>query len=110
MRHRIASLAATVLLVAIALSALAVPAGASRAEVRTERSEVIDAWINERMTAHDLPGVAVAVVTSDETVHIAGYGRQLVRRQRPRRSVRPQSRPDTSAHRPPARTPRTPIH
>lgn len=34
----------------------------------------VDAWILDRMEAHRIPGVAVAVVRDGRTVHLRGYG------------------------------------
>jgi CubicO group peptidase (beta-lactamase class C family) len=34
----------------------------------------VDAWITDRMEAHRIPGVAVAVVRDGRTVHLRGYG------------------------------------
>jgi CubicO group peptidase (beta-lactamase class C family) len=68
-------------LAAVALSgALLTPSMAATAaaeggmDIRTGASAQIDRWIEDRMAARDLPGVAVAVVRGGRVVHLAGYG------------------------------------
>ncbi len=41
---------------------------------KTVTSEDIDELIEERMTSHGVPGVAVAVVQGGEIIHLEGYG------------------------------------
>lgn len=60
-----------------ALLLLSIPAAAAPeggAGIRTGGSADIDRWIEDRMAARDLPGVAVAVVRGGRVVHLAGYG------------------------------------
>lgn len=64
------TLLATLLLIpTTGLAATPEPADSERID-----SDRIDAWVADRMRAHDLPGVAVAVVRGGETVHLRGYG------------------------------------
>lgn len=49
-------------------------AAADTTAIRTDESAAIDRWVNARLAARDLPGVAVAVTRGDEVVHLAGYG------------------------------------
>lgn len=59
---------------AILIGLLAAPSATAWAAPLTDDSERIDAWVTERMDAHDIPGVAVAVVRGGRTVHLRGYG------------------------------------
>ena len=63
---------------ALALGSVLLSTAASAAgddpEVLSGESARIDAWITERMAAHDLPGTAVVVVRDGKVVHLGGYG------------------------------------
>ena len=63
---------------ALLVGSVLVPTAASAADdnpdVTSSGSAQIDAWITERMSAHDLPGAAVVVVRDGEIVHLSGYG------------------------------------
>lgn len=50
------------------------PAGASQHASTTAESDQIDAWIDDRLAAHGIPGAAVAVVRDGEVIHLSGYG------------------------------------
>ncbi|MFA9446678.1 serine hydrolase domain-containing protein [Egicoccus sp. AB-alg6-2] len=54
--------------------AAATAAAADTTAIRTGESVGIDRWVEERVGARDLPGVAVAVVRGGQVVHLAGYG------------------------------------
>ena len=45
------------------------------ASAESERSQRIDAHINDRLQATSIPGASVAVVRGGDTVHLAGYGK-----------------------------------
>jgi CubicO group peptidase (beta-lactamase class C family) len=69
------ALAAT--LICIGLLCLAVPArsaAASRLPLETAEREQIDAYIESRMRADRIPGLALGVVRGDQVVYLKGYG------------------------------------
>jgi CubicO group peptidase (beta-lactamase class C family) len=73
-RRRI-TLAIVALSGALLLPSMAATAAAEGGtDTRTGASARIDRWIEQRMEAHAMPGVAVAVVRGGQVVHLAGYG------------------------------------
>ena len=80
-RTALAAMLMAVLLLSSGTAATATAAAANEAHdadnaatVDSDDSARIDAWVEERMAARDLPGTAVAVVRGGKTVHLAGYG------------------------------------
>ena len=75
MNTALRTILATVLVIsAVLLPGVAAAAPATASSVRTDESDRIDRWVDERMAARGLPGAAVAVVRDGEVVHQAGYG------------------------------------
>ncbi|WP_169786823.1 serine hydrolase domain-containing protein [Nitriliruptor alkaliphilus] len=57
---------------AVGLLGSGVAAGPAAAQPATLTE--VDAWVTERLAAHDIPGAVVAVVRDGRAVHLAGYG------------------------------------
>src|ERR671927_347756 len=65
------------MLILISLLCTAVPASsasANRFPLQTVDKEKIDAYIQSRMRAAHIPGLALGVVRSDQVVYLKGYG------------------------------------